>query len=544
MKKTRNAKGITLIALIITIIVLLILAGITLSTLAGRRGIINQAQNAEKEHTKASALEDITMVTYQSLDNKGNMDTTKLEQGLNEIGATIKSKTENKWTVEQNGYEFEIDIETGDVIAKGTTGETVSEPTDIYVFLYTDGTLSFSNNNQPIEEKTVEAPYGNIKDEVFEINETNGMPNIPWLQVDSTDPEEAQNQLMEKCAKIKEVTINNKIAPKNTSWWFAGLMNVQEINGIENIVTSNVIDMTGMFFGCESLTNLNLSNFDTSSVTNMTGMFSSCRSLTNLNISNFDTSNVTNMAEMFSSCESLTSLNISNFDTSSVTNMTGIFNNCYNLTSLNLNNFNTSNVTNMAEMFRGCNNLTSLNLSNFDTSNVTDMESMFSYCNNLTSLNLNNFNTNNVTNMAWMFGNCDNLTSLNLSNFDTSNVTDMAYMFYYCNNLTSLNLSNFDTSNVTDTEGMFAYCQSLDISNNLGITNWNTDSIMNFEHMFYNLKATGSTIDISKWNISQDASIDSMFAGNNITVYVKDNEIKTRFENDTTQNTGNNYIVK
>ena len=499
MKKTRNAKGITLIALIITIIVLLILAGITLSTLAGRRGIINQAQNAEKEHTKASALEDITMVTYQSLDNKGNMDTTKLEQGLNEIGATIKSKTENKWTVEQNGYEFEIDIETGDVIAKGTTGETVSEPTDIYVFLYTDGTLSFSNNNQPIEEKTVEAPYGNIKDEVFEINETNGMPNIPWLQVDSTDPEEAQNQLMEKCAKIKEVTINNKIAPKNTSWWFAGLMNVQEINGIENIVTSNVIDMTGMFFGCESLTNLNLSNFDTSSVTNMTGMFSSCRSLTNLNISN-------------------SNLNISNFDTSSVTNMTGMFSSCRSLTNLNISNFDTSNVTNMAEMFSSCESLTSLNISNFDTSSVT--------------------------NMTGIFNNCYNLTSLNLNNFNTSNVTNMAEMFRGCNNLTSLNLSNFDTSNVTNTEWMFADCKSLDISNNLGITNWNTDSIMNFEYMFYNLKATGSTIDISKWNISQDASIDSMFAGNNITVYVKDNEIKTRFENDTTQNTGNNYIVK
>ena len=142
MKKLRNAKGITLIALIITIIVLLILAGITLSTLAGRRGIINQAQNAEKEHTKAAALEDITLVTYQSLDNKGNTDTTKLEQGLNDIGATIKSKTENKWTVEQNGYEFEINIETRDVIAKGETGGTgegIEKLVDMFRQAETDG---------------------------------------------------------------------------------------------------------------------------------------------------------------------------------------------------------------------------------------------------------------------------------------------------------------------------------------------------------------------------------------------------------------------
>ena len=156
MKKTRNAKGITLIALIITIIVLLILAGITLSTLAGRRGIINQAQNAEKEHTKAAALEDITLVTYQSIDNKGNTDTTKLEQGLNDIGATIKSKTENKWTVEQNGYEFEIDIETADVSEIGSYGGIYSEPglegkiapEDLFVYEpITEGTASLKTTS-------------------------------------------------------------------------------------------------------------------------------------------------------------------------------------------------------------------------------------------------------------------------------------------------------------------------------------------------------------------------------------------------------------
>ncbi len=129
MKRIKNAKGITLIALVITIIVLLILAAITLSTLAGRRGIINQAQNAEKEHTKATALEDITIVTYQSLDNKGYTDTAKLEQGLNDIGATITQKGEEMWTVKLNGYEFEIDIEEGDVNQiPGSYGGIYSEP--------------------------------------------------------------------------------------------------------------------------------------------------------------------------------------------------------------------------------------------------------------------------------------------------------------------------------------------------------------------------------------------------------------------------------
>jgi len=115
MRRNSKSAGITLIALVITIIILLILAGITLSTLAGRRGIIKQAQGAETEHNKASALEDVTIVTMQSLNNRGNMDTTKLEQGLRDIGATIKSKGEAKWQVEYKEYGFEIELEEGDV---------------------------------------------------------------------------------------------------------------------------------------------------------------------------------------------------------------------------------------------------------------------------------------------------------------------------------------------------------------------------------------------------------------------------------------------
>ena len=40
--------------------------------------------------------------------------------------------------------------------------------------------------------------------------------------------------------------------------------------------------MFGMFFNCDSLTNLNLSNFNTQNVTNMYGMFYGCESSTNL----------------------------------------------------------------------------------------------------------------------------------------------------------------------------------------------------------------------------------------------------------------------
>ena len=53
----KSQKGITLIALIITIIVLLILAGVSIATLTGENGILTQAGTAKKENKKASVID-------------------------------------------------------------------------------------------------------------------------------------------------------------------------------------------------------------------------------------------------------------------------------------------------------------------------------------------------------------------------------------------------------------------------------------------------------------------------------------------------------
>ena len=184
-------------------------------------------------------------------------------------------------------------------------------------------------------------------------------------------------------------------------------------------------------------------------------MFFKCDSLKSLDLSNFISDNISNMRCMFYRCNSLTSLNLSNFNTNNVTDMNGMFYNCSSLTSLNLSNFKTNNVSNMSEMFSDCYSLTSLNLSNFKTNKVTHMNGMFSGCSSLVSLNLSNFITNNVINMSEMFNGCSSLTSLNLSNFKTNNVSNMSYMFYNCSLLTFLNLSNFKTNNDTKIMSIF-----------------------------------------------------------------------------------------
>ena len=60
----RNQKGITLVALVITIIVLLILAGVTISMVLGQNGILNQANQAKAENQKANVEEQVQMAVF------------------------------------------------------------------------------------------------------------------------------------------------------------------------------------------------------------------------------------------------------------------------------------------------------------------------------------------------------------------------------------------------------------------------------------------------------------------------------------------------
>ena len=57
----RNQKGITLVALVITIIVLLILAGVSISLVLGQNGVLNQASNAVVQQNLASAKQEVEM---------------------------------------------------------------------------------------------------------------------------------------------------------------------------------------------------------------------------------------------------------------------------------------------------------------------------------------------------------------------------------------------------------------------------------------------------------------------------------------------------
>ena len=66
----KKENGVTLIALVVTIIVLLILAGVSIAMLTGENGILTQARNAKEKTENAEKEEDTTINQYESYINR------------------------------------------------------------------------------------------------------------------------------------------------------------------------------------------------------------------------------------------------------------------------------------------------------------------------------------------------------------------------------------------------------------------------------------------------------------------------------------------
>ncbi|GEM_PF-1591458 len=173
--------------------------------------------------------------------------------------------------------------------------------------------------------------------------------------------------------------------PTSTHGWFAGFNQITEIQGNDNLNTSEVTDMGSMFAYCHSITQLYLQDFDTSNVTNMSSMFEQCSSIEELDLSSFNTSKVTNMSFMFYGCTLLADFSVNGFDTSKVENFSGMFYGCTSLTKLNLMGWNTAKATNMEAMFSNNENLQTILVGkNWNTDNVTESVNMFSSSPNIT----------------------------------------------------------------------------------------------------------------------------------------------------------------
>lgn len=251
-----NQQGITLIALVVTIIVLLILTGVSISMLVGDNGLLTKANNAKELYTKASFYEKIQIVVNAYLVKNNFVSEDK------ELDAIIS---------ELNSYG---DIETKKVITYD--GKTDLEIKD------SNGNICLVTNRGKIVEKV----EGKIED--WEITRyTNGsyriekyvgedleniiIPNYidgNWIQ--SLYGKHTENSIMDGY-NIKNVTISEGIKYLDTSTFLY-------ITSIETVKLPDTMEILswGAFNGCSNLREINFPN-SLKSIGQLT--FQGCKSL-------------------------------------------------------------------------------------------------------------------------------------------------------------------------------------------------------------------------------------------------------------------------
>ena len=138
-QKLKESKGITLIALVITIIVLLILAGVTIATLTGDNGILKKAGDAKTQTEQAKADENLKIAIAGSYGTDGKLNLKDLKDNLTNQGIDYdKNNTGFPLEVTVNGEKKKIDA-NGNIIGsiqslktKGTVFNDTTTLEDTY----------------------------------------------------------------------------------------------------------------------------------------------------------------------------------------------------------------------------------------------------------------------------------------------------------------------------------------------------------------------------------------------------------------------------
>ena len=138
-QKLKEGKGITLIALVITIIVLLILAGVTIATLTGDNGILKKAGDAKTQTEQAKEDENLKIAIAGSYGTDGKLNLKDLKDNLTNQGINYdKNNTGFPLEVIVNGEKKKIDA-NGNIIesiqglkTKGTVFKDTTTLEDTY----------------------------------------------------------------------------------------------------------------------------------------------------------------------------------------------------------------------------------------------------------------------------------------------------------------------------------------------------------------------------------------------------------------------------
>ena len=523
----KRERGITLIALVVTIVVLLILAGVSINAVFGQDGIIQKAKDAQNKMDQATqsdldGLNDLDKIIssltdkttedkvpdeleryFLGEDKKGTLATTIVDisnapTSFNCIGNEIIPDAETsiefkQFSQEENTIILKVKYKNGYYIATADATtymtKTIKKVAKMTITMFDTGKNVRDKMHNLIPEGTISNNSNySVNISIDAIEKYNGVPDLTKLtEANIVSLEESSFPIYMWAEKSGKTEIRNtrgmkgltaegdnasskKVETGKIYWWsesdsvylnpdssqmFAFLPYLTNIDGLKDMKTDYVVDMSEMFFSFGTqLSNIDaLSGWNTSKVKNMSNMFYSWGTqLSNIDaLSGWNTSKVENMSDMFyrwpfTNTNSLSNVNaLLNWDTSKVKNMSSMFAGNDNLTNIDgLRNWNTSNVTNMESMFGdgdggGCAFTNLSAISNWDVSNVTNMSNMFWYC-DLEDISI--ISKWNITTIASsMFYGCNNLKTITIP----STITKISYdAFAGCANLTKVKILVID----------------------------------------------------------------------------------------------------
>ena len=293
MKKEnlRKEKGITLIALVITIIVLLILAGVTIATLTGDNGILTKANNTKTETEKAGEDEKLKLAIMGSygLDRKLNL--ADLKRNLTEQGISYIDSSSFPLIATVNGESIEIK-EDGkqEKLFNAAEWDKTATSEDCFVW---------GSNTEGEEGYDVIVGYTNKLENEIKLKIPSRCVRI---QIGSFN---GSGESRSFCSEIKTIEIPNTVIDIGNGA-FAGGSSQTGFRSLENVSIPNSVSVIGYdtFDNCQKLTNIEIPE-EVTRIEN--GAFYDCKSLTSITISN----NVVHIGSWtFGGCESLTNINI------------------------------------------------------------------------------------------------------------------------------------------------------------------------------------------------------------------------------------------
>ncbi len=298
------------------------------------------------------------------------------------------------------------------------------------------------------------------------------------------------------------LSVTGSTKQRGRSWDNAFLdMTETAVNGMPNVNTEHVTDMSSTFEDANNITSLPA--YDTRNVTDFSSVFKGCGAL--IDFPAIDTSSATDMAEMFQNCASLNSSSPPTYNCSNVTTAARMFEDCVDLTLIpTLTNLSPSNTRGYDYFANGCTSLTTA--PTFDLSNVISVRGMFANCTSLASFPFTSL-PSHITDITSL---CHGLTQFTtFPSLDISNATNGSQLFSYLTQ--NFTVPNWDYSNLTSIRNFFWHSS--------GLTNANMPSASTLNINWSNISDASNFFGYSgitacpNWDFSSLTTTDSMFEG-------------------------------